>query len=173
MIVEADGFSFNFDGAVTAFIFDEENKEKPTYHGQPMKAVDIVVEFDKQYVFVEIKDPFWFDRHKTELTADNGQTTNKKTRQYFNKLRYHLKYKYRDSYLYRHAEDKVEKPIQYICLLAGFDNIVIDVMQQHLKRELPVGKKSERWKRAIVDCCTVVNEQKWNDNFPKWPVTRI
>lgn len=32
-----------------------------------------------------------------------------------------LKYKYRDTYLYRHAEDKVNKPIWYIYLLA-FDD---------------------------------------------------
>lgn len=56
MRVYADGFSFDFTDALDAFVFDEKDKTKPTYHGQPMKAVDIVAEFEDAYVFVEMKD---------------------------------------------------------------------------------------------------------------------
>lgn len=34
-----DGFSFDFTDALDAFVFDEKDKTRMTYHGQPMKAV--------------------------------------------------------------------------------------------------------------------------------------
>ena len=169
-VVNTDGFSFDFTDARDAFVFDETDKTKPTYHGQPMKAVDIVVELDREYVFVEIKDFHNLDRYKVELKQDGGAEDKRAA---FNGLKNYLKYKYRDSYLYRHAEGKANRPIYYICLLANFDNALNTHMRKELKRELPVGQASPRWQKAIVKSCTVVNEQKWNDNFPKWPVTRI
>ena len=51
-----DGFSFDFSDALDAFVFDEKDRFKPTFHGQPMKAVDIVVELADAYLYVEIKD---------------------------------------------------------------------------------------------------------------------
>jgi len=119
----------------------------------PMKAVDIIAEFEEKYVFVEVKN---ISEHKNR-----------------NDLKNSLKYKYRDSYLFRHAEDKVEKPVHYICLLAGFDNAQSLVIQKTLRRELPVGKASERWKRSIVESCQVLNMQKWKDNFHKWKLNRF
>lgn len=56
MKIEADGFSFNFTDALDAFVFDEKDKSMPHYHGQPMKAVDIVAEFADAYVFIEVKE---------------------------------------------------------------------------------------------------------------------
>ena len=44
-IVEADGFEFRFEDALDAFVFDETDSTKPTFHGAPMKGVDIVAEF--------------------------------------------------------------------------------------------------------------------------------
>ena len=38
-------------------------------------------------------------------------------------------------------------------------------------KELPVGLASKRWKQELVKSCQVVNVAKWNQNFPKWPVT--
>ena len=55
MKVDADGYSFDFADALDAFVFDEKDKSKPTFHGQPMKAVDIIAEFQDLYIFVEIK----------------------------------------------------------------------------------------------------------------------
>ena len=56
MKIDADGFSFDFTDAIDVFVFDEKDRSKVTYHGQPMKAVDIVAEFNDAYVFVEMKD---------------------------------------------------------------------------------------------------------------------
>jgi hypothetical protein len=36
-----------------------------------------------------------------------------------------------------------------------------------------VGKASRRWVQTLATSCHVVNLDKWNENFPKWPVTRL
>ena len=124
MILEdIDGFTFDFTDAIDAFVFDEKDKSKSTYHGAPMKAVDILVELD-------------------------------------------------DAYLYRHAEQKVDKPIHYICLLS-FDNALNNAMQKALKKELPMGRASPRWKTTLVESCQVLNIERWNQNFPKWPAHKV
>lgn len=165
-----DGFTFDFTDALDAFIFDEKDKSKATYHGQPMKAVDIVAEFDDRYVFVEIKD--FNDPDTYDIKRFNDEEDLKKKRDGFKWLKNYLKYKYRDSYLYRHAEQKVGKPIHYICLLT-FENALNITMQKVLRSELPVGVASRRWQQEFVNSCVVVNLDKWNKNFPKWPVSRV
>lgn len=169
MKIDADGFSFDFTNAIDAFIFDEEDKSNPKYHGVPMKAVDIVAEFEEAYVYVEMKDFDDPDMYNPDFAADEKARRAKRRR--FKWLKSYLKYKYRDTYLFRHAEQKVDKPIHYICLLT-FDNALNMTMQKALKQELPIGKASRRWKREIAASCQVVNVARWNDNWPKWPVSR-
>lgn len=168
-IDNVDGFSFDFTDALNVFVFDEQDKSKSTYHGQPMKAVDLVAELQDAYVYVEIKDFDNADMYNQALALDDEEI--KAKRDNFKWLKNYLKYKYRDTYLYRHAEKKVDKPIHYICLLT-FDNALNTSMQKALRKELPVGLASRRWKQEIVKSCQVVNVTKWNDNFPKWPVSR-
>lgn len=170
MRVDTDGFSFDFTNALDAFVFDEKDKGKPTYHGQPMKAVDVVAELAEAYIYVEIKDFYDPEMYNVGLAEDENEI--KTRRDHFKWLKNYLKYKYRDSYLYRHAEHKAEKPIHYICLLT-FDNALNVAMRKALQRELPVGIASKRWKQEIVKSCQVVNLDKWNDAFPKWPVNKI
>lgn len=169
-IVEADGFEFRFEDALDAFVFDETDNTKPTFHGVPMKGVDIVAEFDEAYVYVELKD---YEDQSIFDVLNSATDEDKETRQkHFKWLKNYLKYKFRDSYLYRQAEQKVEKPIHYVCLIT-FDNALNSRMQKSLKQELPVGKASRRWVHALATSCHVVNLDKWNENFPKWPVTRL
>jgi len=169
-VVEADGYKFSFDEAVDAFVFDETDPSKPTFHGAPMKGVDVVAEFDEAYVYVEIKDYDDCDEFNPSLTgSDEGKKERQKC---FKWLKNYLKYKYRDSYLYRYAEQKVDKPVHYICLI-NFDNALNNKIRKALRLELPVDKMPRRWKQPIVTSCQVVNFDKWNENFPKWPVTRI
>jgi len=164
-----DGFSFDFTDALDAFVFDEKDKSKPTYHGQPMKAVDILVELESAYLYIEIKD--FDDPNAYDAKLFNDDEDLKKKKDGFKWLKNYLKYKYRDSYLYRHAEQKVDKPIHYICLLT-FDNALNTTMQKALRKELPVGKASNRWNQELVNSCQVVNLDKWNQHFPKWPASR-
>lgn len=166
MKIDADGFSFDFTNAIDAFVFDEKDTSKPNYHGAPMKGVDIIAELDEAYVFVEMKNYDDPDSFKDALSSEDEEAK----RANFTWLKDYLKYKYRDTYIYRHAEGKTDKPIHYICLLT-FDNALNSRMQHSLKRELPVGKASRRWIREIANSCQVVNVNSWNRNFPKWPVT--
>ncbi len=169
-VVTTDGFRFEFDDAIEAFVFDETDKSKATYHGAPMKGIDVMAEFEEAYVYIEIKDYDEQDQYDTSVFSTDDEK--KQKQKAFKWLKNYLKYKYRDSYLYRHAEDKVDKPIHYICLLT-FDNALNSRMKKSLDQELPVKKKPSRWNKALVDSCQVVNMAKWNENFPKWPVTRI
>ena len=169
-VVKTDGFEFCFTDAIDAFVFDEKDRNKPTFHGGWMKAVDIVAEFENAYVYVELKN---YDDPSicNVLSANSGDEMSDRQRN-FKWLKNYLKYKFRDSYLYRHAEEKVEKPIYYICLIT-FDNALNSRMQKSLRKELPVGKLSRRWVRTLAIDCKVVNLDKWNQNFPNWPVKRL
>ena len=174
MIVEADGFSFDFKGAMNAFVFDEKDRSKQSFHWTQLKAVDIVAEFHDHYLFVEVKDfhnPETYEINPAEMESHEIDSSINDL-QGFARLKEVLKYKYRDSYLYRHAEDKVDKPIEYICLL-NLRNSLKRRMQKALTIELPVGKISPTWQRSIVQSCIVVNIDKWNENFKQWPVSKI
>lgn len=169
-VVETDGFVFRFENALDAFVFDETDSTMPTFHGAPMKCVDIVAEFDEAYVYVELKD--YDDPSIYDVLSISTEDEKKSRQDSFKWLKNYLKYKFRDSYLYRHAEQKADKPIHYVCLIT-FDNALNSRMQKSLKQELPVGKASCRWVRVLAKSCQVVNLDKWNENFPKWPVTRL
>ncbi len=160
MKIEVDGFEFDFTDAREVSIFDEKDKTKTTYHGlsHAMKAVDLIVELKNEYLFVEVKD-----FHSPDDYGEANQ---------FNHLRETLKYKYRDSFLYRWAEGKTDKAIRYLCLLT-LENALISRMNQELRKQLPPGKPIPRWQNEIAKACVVLNEERWNRNFPKWPVRRI
>ncbi|MBF0562736.1 MAG: hypothetical protein HQL37_12095 [Alphaproteobacteria bacterium] len=162
MKVEIDGYKIDFTDAIDAFVFDERDESKEHFHKAPMKAVDIIAEFEGAYVFVELKDYDEDTSHGSRYKADRGS---------FNWLKKSLKYKFRDTYLFRYAEDKLNKPIHYICLLT-FDNALNSTMRKALAAELPVGIASKQWARTLAESCQVVNVEKWNRNFPKWPVSR-
>ena len=167
MKIDADGFSFDFTDALDAFVFDETDKSKATFHGAPMKAVDIIAEFKDAYVFVEMKRFGNVDAY--DINSSSGEEELKPRQKHFNQLKECLKYKYRDSCLFRHAEQKVDKPIHYICII-NFDNGLNMHMQKILKKELPVGRANKRWKYALAASCQVLNMEGWNRNFPKWPL---
>ncbi|MDR0703754.1 MAG: hypothetical protein LBF88_02080 [Planctomycetaceae bacterium] len=155
-IIVVDGFSFEFKNAITVFKFDEANDGLPTYHGvTQLKAVDIVAEFEDYYLFVEIKD---YTQNQFDYT----------------RLKDYLKYKFRDTFLYRYAENKVDKPIRYICLLIGMDNALCSKFYKDLNYELPVGiSNPKRWKHNLAESCFVVNLNRWSKNFPDWHIRNI
>lgn len=166
MIVESDGYRFDFSDAVAAFKFDETDPTSTAFHGAPMKAVDIVAELPHAYLFVEVKH---YD-NPADFSADSSDTTGKFD--YFTWLKKYLKYKYRDSYLYRYAEDKTDKPVHYLCLL-NFDDALNTIMRKNLRKDLPVENTPDRWIRSIAESCQVLNLSAWNRNFPNWPVQKI
>ncbi len=171
MKIDADGFSFDFTDASNVFIFDEKDKSNPRYHGlsHAMQAVDLIVELENNYLFVEVKDFHAPDDYnfKNAITEDEG----KQRQEYFSHLRNVLKHKFRDSWLYRWAENKTEKPVRYLCLLT-LDSALISVMNKELRKQIPVGIAGPRWTGELARACVVVNLDLWNNNFPKWPVSR-
>jgi hypothetical protein len=164
-----DGFSFDFPDAIAVFKFDETDSSKSTFHDVPMKCVDMVVELREAYLFVEIKD--YDDPTDFDITNFTDEEQLKKKRDGFRWLKNYLKYKYRDSYLFRCAEEKVDKPIHYICLI-NFENALNSIMQKELKREIPVGRASKRWKHEIANSCQVLTVEKWVTVFPGWPIAK-
>ena len=171
MKIEADGFEFHFPDALDVFCFDEKDKTQPHFHGlsHAMKAVDLVVELPTDYLFIEIKDFHAADDYDFKRALDTAQRDDRQA--CFNHLREVLKHKFRDTWLYRWAEGKVDKPIRYLCLLT-LDNALLSVMGKELQRQLPVGSAGPRWSGALVQSCVVLNLARWNANFPRWPVAR-
>lgn len=172
MKIKADGFEFDFSDALDAFCFDEKDKTKPYFHGlsHAMMAVDLVVELPADYLFIEIKDFHAPDDYDFKRAMD---ATQRKDRQaHFNHLREVLKYKFRDTWLYRWAEGKTDKPIRYLCLLT-LDNALLSVMNKELRCQLPVGLSGPRWRGELAQTCVILNLERWNTNFPLWPVTRV
>lgn len=154
MMLQTDGYEFEFPNALCAFKFDETNKLSEYYHGvTQLKAVDVIVEFETEYHFIEIKH---YD--VDEFTKDEGANMLN-----YKWLKNYLKYKFRDSFLYRYAELKTDKPITYLCLL-NFDTALLNKMHNDMKRELPIGVKSNRWSKSLADKVFVLNEAGWNRN---------
>jgi hypothetical protein len=174
MKVRADSFEFEFPDALDAWVFDEKDASKPTFHGlsHAMKAVDLVVELPNDTLFIEVKDfhaPDDYD-FKAALT-DKART---ERRQALNHLRAVLVHKHRDTWLYRWAERAPatpEKPVRYLCVLT-LDNGLLGIVNKELNHALPKGRASPRWQRELAQACVVLNPQRWNSVFPAWPLHR-
>lgn len=160
MILEEGALQFDFYGAINAFKFDEQDKTSPTYHGLShcMKAVDFVVEYEDHYLFVEIKDP----RNPNRYATPQDKTA----------LLKNLTTKFRDTFLYRWAENKLDKPVRYQCLVE-VDNAQTLYLMSQLKKQLPTAKQPERWGQPLAELCAVANRATWNNNFPHIQVRRI
>ena len=170
MKVESGGYIFDFKGALSAFVFDETDKSKPTFHGAPMKGVDVMVELEQAYLFVEVKH---YDNLADFIkNADDDIETIRKKQDHHKWLKNYLKYKFRDTYLYRYAEQKTDKPVHYLCLI-NFDNALNSAMNKILKKELPVGKPTNRWILKLAESCQILNMATWNKAFPNWEVNQI
>ncbi len=158
---------FEFNNVIDVFKFDENNINAPNYHGLShcMKGVDFIVEQPESYYFVEIKDPSHSD-------ASEENKSKFKEKAVSGKLTKELVQKYRDTFLYRWAENKLEKPIVYICLVSLESPLVLQLMNE-LKRQLPEGEAGPNWQQGIVESVVVVNIDLWHRNFSHWSITRL
>ena len=133
-----------------------------------MKAVDWILELPEQICFVEVKDP------DASGASDHGDRS--VFLQNFNSgaLTGDLVTKFRDSFLYEWACDRVGKPISYHVIVAAgdLDDALLATRTDDLKRRLPVGSLSN-WTRAIASDCLVFDIAKWNDVFPGYPLSRV
>jgi len=122
-----------------------------------MKAVDFIVEFKDFYLFVEVKDP-----DNTQATAQRRHAfATQLTQPRFPKA---ITQKYRDSFIYRWAEQKLDKPVRYVILLqlSTLQPAQFLALDQVLKRELPFSNTPSSWSRSIVDGLAVLDMNNWN-----------
>lgn len=160
MKIAEDDLEFNFSDAMNIRKFDDCS------HGLShcMKAVDFVVELKSAYLFVEVKDPSNPRSNGCNLENDKEKLKN-------NEMRDCLKIKFRDTFLYRWAEQKVDKPIYFLVLIT-LEQPLLSNFKTVLQHELPI-RKATSWTRPLVQTCEVLNIESWNRNFPKWQITRI
>ncbi|MCQ8896394.1 hypothetical protein NQT62_08120 [Limnobacter humi] len=174
MKVRADGFEFEFPGALEAFVFDESDKLKSNFHGlsHAMKAVDLVVELPQHTLFIEVKDFHSPDDYNFNAAISNDEEGQRRKR--VNHLRDVLVHKFRDTWLYRWSERARGTPgkqVFYLCLLS-LDNGLLGTVRKELHKALPVGIAGPRWQRGLAASCEVLNIERWNKVFPSWPLNR-
>ena len=154
-----------FPRSVKARKFDD-----PKSHGLScMKAVDFIVEESKRVLSIELKDP------------EHPCAKEERREKFIEKFRSgaldeDLKYKYRDTFLYQWASERVDKPIYYWVIIA-LDKLTeaeLSARTDDLKRKLPLnGPPSGQWMRSIVTGCMVFNIDTWNQYQPRFPLSRI
>ena len=134
-----------------------------------MKAVDFNVERTDSYLFIEFKDPQDL-RAKAQARKEFSRNFKR------GKLDEDFKYKYRDTFLYEWAAGRVEKPVDYLILIA-LDSLTVTELGTRtveLQRILPLQKPtSGSWIRPLVRSCTVFNIASWNRKFLDLTVTRL
>lgn len=148
-----------------------ERFDDPKTHGLThcMKAVDFIVEKANFTLFIELKDP------------DHPQAKEKNMKAFIKKfssgsLDEELKYKYRDTFLYRWAQGNHRMPVCYCIIIAleTLNEAQLLSRTKDLRQKLPLKEASYgKWKRPIVNNCIVFNIQTWNRYQPDIPLSRI
>ena len=158
----------DFTDAIDAIVFDQMKSEKPDFHGiAQMHRVDFVVELTDAILFVEVKDPGnpkaqseGLEKFYAELEDGTLSDT--------------FAAKFIDTFLYRWAEDRLDKTVHYVSLVTFDDSELLPNFSDEIAKKLPpMGKSVPRWKRQLATNCQVFNIEMWNENFPKWPVVRL
>lgn len=137
---------FDFPNA-TAFKFDERQPSSPTFHGAPMKAVDVLAEFPTFQLWIEVKD---YPPDKVEEFKKENDKGYSGKRAATNFLIDYLKYKFRDTFLYRFCEEKIDLPIAYV-FLTNLDNAMNAKLRKELQKQLPAENPCpSRWKKELI-----------------------
>ena len=137
-----------------------------------MKFVDLVIERDADVLLVEIKDP------SHSKSPDKERNSYLKRLSDNSVLAQELTPKARDSYSFLHLMERDGKPFKYIVLIGldAFDpsqqKAVLAGFKDRLMADIRC-EAYEAWKRKHIADCAVLSVETWNQNFPKWPVTRL
>ena len=140
------------------------------------KSVDWILELPEQIYFIEVKDP---QGPRDKDLEDPGTKKREQNSKYFlesflaDKLNPDLVAKFRDSFLYEWACERVDKPISYFVIFAwqDLDRAQLLTRSDTLKRRLPTGTPAG-WSRPIAHDCIVFNIAAWNKAFPQYPLSR-
>lgn len=152
---------FDFPKASELLNFDNDDRNSPDYHGLShcMKAVDVVSQFEKYQLWIEVKE---FPQAKVEaFHADpdkKGSKHDKSLSDYLNDV----KLKFRDTYLYRRCEKKNDLPVVFV-FLTNFPDDLCNICQSRLVSAFPAGRAVTRWQMELVhqDWVFVVNFETW------------
>ncbi len=131
-----------------------------------MKAVDVLIEEPNRLIFVEIKDP---------EQAQSQQRLDEFVERVENRSLIPALYrKYRDSFLYRWAEGAWNSNSErwYVVVVTGLDDALLLSLFEDLKRQLPFEGLPNSWQRGLADKCLVLSLDKWNQEFPTYPLQR-
>jgi len=132
-----------------------------------MKAVDWILDLPEHIYFVEVKDP--------EAPEARGYREDDRFLQGFlaGELTANLVAKFRDSFLYEWACNRVDRPISFYVIVASdaLDVAQLVTRTDELKRRLPAGAPAVGTRSIAHDCC-VFNVAKWNEVFPQYPLSR-
>lgn len=158
----------DFTNAIDAIVFDQMTADQPGYHGiGQMHRVDFIVELEEAILFVEVKDPGNPKAQAKGLAKFHGELQDGTLSDTFAA-------KFIDTFLYRWAEECLQKPVHYISLVTLEENELLPNFSDEIAKKLPpMGKSVPRWKRQLVENCQVFNIELWNASFPKWPVVRV
>ncbi|PCJ88239.1 MAG: hypothetical protein COA54_02945 [Thiotrichaceae bacterium] len=159
ILIEAD-LEFDFTDALDAIKFDDSGHAL----SHCMKAVDFVVELADAYLFIEVKDPSHPHAHVQAVEQFEAIATN-------GNLCKDIVKKFRDSFVYRWAVNKPEKPIHFLSLIT-LEEALLNSIQDNLHKNLPLIGPS-CWSRPIAASCHVLTIAAWNRNYPKWTVKRL
>jgi hypothetical protein len=169
ILIEND-LEFDFRAAISAVRFDDENHKM----SHCMKAVDFLVEWDKEFWLVEVKDP--------SSRKIPNKFKDKELREFINKMRnqtlfaHELGPKLKDSFLYLSLRNRLpEKPLKYVVLLAieSFDTALLSQSMEHLKRySCLMAPDNLYWSKKYIDGIAIYNEKTWNETLNKCPVYR-
>ena len=144
--------------------FDDET------HGMShcMKAVDWIIDLPEKVYIVEVKD--------LDARGASGREARRKYLEDLQAGRKDLDFvgKFRDSFIYQWACERVDKPIVYLVIIAceALGNAMLLHRADELRRKLPSGCP-RAWKRAIAKDVLVFNQRTWNEHFPNFPMERI
>lgn len=132
-----------------------------------MKAVDFIAHLDNSLCFIEIKDP------------ENPFSRKKDSQRFVQRFQAEqidpdLVYKFRDSFLYEWACDRIPKSPRYYIILAieTLSEGELLGVSERISRKIPLMAPDNLWKRQILETCLVFNMRTWNKHFPQYSIKR-
>lgn len=140
--------------------FDDDSRAVSQMH-----AVDWIVQYPAQTLFVEVKDTL--SRGARSHDARDEFVERFKS----GKLIPNLVRKFRDSFLYEWACEHSVERISYFVVVAGVERALLLRQSDRLKGDLPAGPRTS-WQRPLAHRCAIFDIDLWNQQFPALPLAR-
>ncbi len=165
----------DFSAAIRCDKLDEQGRSAP--HG--MSFVDFVVEEERRFLLVEVKDwssnPKGTDAHAGRA-VENERHKNIKELHDNTLIHHRLTPKARNSYLYLHLMGRDTKPMRFVFLLGASKLSLEQAILGNFKERLRGRLEQEidtPWARQYVSDCVVLTEETWGMAFPQYALKRI